>query len=87
MIKEDLEEGRRKTAEFLFDGDKAKAEQLLILFDSYSSIPNIPDFKNLTMRIPADTCEWCDSSGYCWYYMPDSKLSCDGECEHFKGNE
>ena len=40
--------GREQIAEFLFDGDKEKAKQLLILIDSFTSPIISPEFKILT---------------------------------------
>ena len=39
-------DGREQIAEFLFDGDKEKAERLLILIDSFTN-PNFTPPQNL----------------------------------------
>ena len=49
-------DGREQIAEFLFDGDKEKARQLLILIESFTSPVISPDFKNLVMELPEDSC-------------------------------
>ena len=84
MLEEDIMNGQHKIAEFLFDGDREKAKQLLILIKSIAIPSSLPDFKNITMQIPEGKCTWCDKNGDCWYYMPDSKLKCRGECKHFE---
>lgn len=46
------DEERIKIAESLFDGDKEKAEKLLMLMDNI--IPMTPSFENLVMNIPQE---------------------------------
>ena len=76
-------EGREKVAEFLFDGNKEKAQQLLTLMESFVSPTVPPEFKR-TMIIPEDDCKWC-IGGECLMYMPDSMFLCTGKCSDYKG--
>ena len=58
MNKEDLVKEQKKIAEFLFDGDPTKAEQLLILIKSFilntDDFKDLPEFQNLKMKLPED---------------------------------
>lgn len=78
--------GREKLAEFLFDGDKNKAQQLLILIESFTNPVLPPEFKR-KMIIPEEECTWCTNRGECFFYAPDSILMCKGKCEKFEGRE
>jgi hypothetical protein len=77
-------DGREQIAEFLFDGDKEKAKQLLILIESFTSPVISPDFKNLVMELPEDSCQWCTDDGECLFYMPDSMFRCKGKCNEYE---
>jgi hypothetical protein len=76
--------GREELAEFLFDGNKEKAEKLLVLIESFTNPIIPPEFKNLTMNIPEETCKWCSSSSDCLFYMPDSVFHCKGKCKEYE---
>ena len=77
--------GREELAEFLFDGNKEKAEKLLILIESFTSPVVPPEFYNLTMKIPPEeSCQWCNDVGECLYYMPDSMFLCEGKCKEYE---
>lgn len=75
-------DGREQIAKFLFDGDPEKAKQLLILIESFTSPILPPEFKNLTMNLPEETCQWC-KDGECLFYMPDSMFQCKGKCTEY----
>lgn len=79
--------GREQIAEFLFDGDKERAKQLLILIESFTSVSIPPEFKNLVMNLPEDTCRWCMNDGECMFYMPDSMFICKGKCKEYEEKE
>jgi hypothetical protein len=76
-------DGREQLAEFLFDGDKEKAERLLILIDSFTNPILPPEFKKLVMNLPEENCKWCTRDGECLFYMPDSMFLCKKKCENF----
>ena len=76
--------GREQIAEFLFDGDKEKASQLLLLINSFISPILPPEFKKLVMQVPVESCKWCSSSGDCLFYMPDSVFNCEGKCKEYQ---
>ena len=78
--------GREKLAEYLFDGNKEKAEQLLILIESFTAPILPPEFKRV-MIIPEDDCRWCTDNGECLFYMPDSMFLCRGKCKEFEGRK
>lgn len=75
--------GREELAEFLFDGNKEKAEKLLVLIESFTNPIIPPEFKNLTMKLSEDTCKWCNN-GECLFYMPDSMFRCEGKCKEYE---
>ena len=92
MIEErenELRKGRQHLAEFLFDGDKEKAKQLLVLIESFVSPVLPPEFKRkMLLPLPKEDCRWCSKySGECLYYMPDSMFNCEGECELYEKRE
>ena len=74
---------REKLAEFLFDGDKAKAKALLTLLDE-KSFKAPPEFKNLKMQLPEYSCLWCTLCGECYVDMPDSLRDCEGKCSSYQ---
>lgn len=80
----ELWNGRKKVAEFLFNGDPKKAEQLLLLIESFTNPVIPPEFKNLVMSLPEEDCRWCTDGGECLYYMPDSMFLCKGKCEEYE---
>lgn len=74
---------REEIATFLFNGDKEKAEKLLLLIDS--PVPPVPpEFSNLKMELPESACRWCTSDGECLFCMPDSLFMCKGKCHDFE---
>lgn len=75
--------GREKLAEFLFDGDKDKAEQLLILIESFTAPVLPPEFRR-AMVLPEEDCRWCTDDGECLFYIPDSMFLCDGKCKQYE---
>lgn len=75
--------GREKLAEFLFDGDKGKAKQLLTLIESFTAPVLPPEFRRV-MVIPEEDCRWCTPDGECLFYMPDSMFLCDGKCKQYE---
>ena len=78
--------GREKLAEALFEWDKDKAEQLLILIESFTAPVLPPEFKRV-MVIPEDDCRWCTDDGECLCYMPDSMFLCEGKCNQYERRE
>ncbi len=75
--------GREKLAEFLFDGDKEKAKQLLTLMESFTS-PVLPPEFNRVMVLPEEDCKWCTEAGECLFYMPDSMFLCKSKCQEYE---
>lgn len=76
--------GREELAEFLFDGDKEKAEKLLVLIESFTNPITPPEFENLVMVLPEYSCHWCSKEGECFCYMPDSMFRCEGKCKDYE---
>lgn len=72
-----------EAASFLFDGNEEKAKVFLELLKK----PIEPDFK-VKMDFSEPSCRWCNSKE-CWYFMPDSKLTCEHnkkECSFYEEN-
>lgn len=86
MSEEEIWGNREKLAEFLFDGDKEKARQLLILMGSFTTNPIVPPEFKRTMILPEDDCKWCEE-GECLLYMPDSMFLCRGKCKDYEEGE
>ena len=82
-----LQKGQREVAEYLFDGDKEKAQKLLTLIQSFTLSVVSPElYRNLQMNIPEPmySCQWCTDQGECWFYMLDSRFCCEGKCKEYK---
>lgn len=77
---------KEKLAEFLFNGDKEKANQLLVLIESFVD-PALPPEFNRVMVLPEDDCMWCTEGGECLFYMPDSMFLCKGMCQNYQEKE
>ena len=71
-------------AELLFDGNKEKASILIEILGTFNTSEiTSPDFINLKMELPEETCKWC-IDGECLAYMPDSMFLCKGKCSTYE---
>ena len=75
----------KQAAYELFDGDKEKGEKLLLLIQTMTSkeLPVPPEFQNLKMKLPEESCRWC-YDGECICHMPDSLFLCEGKCSQYE---
>lgn len=76
---------RDSAATSLFDGDVQKGKLLLGIIDASVAPINVPEFKEVKMELPEDSCKYCTPDGECLYYMPDSMFECKGKCDSYKG--
>lgn len=85
MIESERAAELRQLAESLFDGNKEKASNLLLLLENFITpeISVLPDFSNMKMNFPEETCRWC-IDGECLAYMPDSMFLCKGKCNLYE---
>jgi hypothetical protein len=77
-----------RLAKSLFDGDNEKANTMLTLLETFTfpEIVSSPDFTNLKMELPEETCKWC-FEGECLVRMPDSMFLCKGKCSLYEERE